>query len=161
MTKAIRMIQRHIKEMLWMTLAAGFLLSFGAAVRANAQITILPPLHLPHVTGVVTDRSGRTVSDAEVVLVRGESVISKTTTDHSGRFSLRNASGRYWLRISAKSYSPASREVVISSGFATMLHRRQLYVMLGPGNCMDDCSPVLKSKKEFDKAVLWNTGHYY
>lgn len=142
---------------------AGFLLAltFGLAFRANAQIEILKPLHLSHVQGVVTDSSGRPVANADVTLVREESVAFKTKTDDSGRFALDQASGRYWFRVSGSSYSPAAREVIVGADLETVFQRAELYVMLGPASCSDECSFIYTNKKKFDRAVRWNTGHYY
>lgn len=148
-------------------LGAGFLLAFasGLTFRANAQIEVFKPLHLSRVQGVVADTSGRPVANAEVALVGDpvgdEAVGFKTTTDDAGRFALDQASGRYWLRVSGSRYSPAAREVVIGPDLETLFHKPDLYVMLGPGSCNDACSSIYTSRKKFDRAVRWNTGHYY
>jgi len=143
-------------------LAAGFTLAFMFALtfRANAQITVLKPLHLSQVHGVVTDRTGKPVANAEVVLVRKKSVASKTRTDDRGRFALDRVSGQYWLRVSGVGYSPAAREVIIGPDLETVFRRAELYVMLEPGACSDDCSLVYTNKKKFDRAVRWNTGNF-
>lgn len=143
--------------------SAGFLLVFASlsTFRAGAQIEIHKPLHLSHVQGVVTDRSGKPVANAEVDLVREEAPSLKTKTDDSGRFVIDQASGRYWFRVSGSSYSPAAREVIIGADVGTAFHIAELYVMLGPGACSDECSSIYTSKKKFDRAVRWNTGHYY
>ena len=143
-------------------LAAGFTLAFMFALtfRANAQITVLKPLHLSQVHGVVTDRAGKPVANAEVVLVRKKSVASKTKTDDRGRFALDRVSGQYWLRVSGVGYSPAAREVIIGPDLETVFRRAELYVMLEPGACSDDCSLVYTNKKKFDRAVRWNTGNF-
>ena len=147
---------------LGIAVAAGFMLAFTFSFisPANAQITVLKPLHLSQVHGVVTDRTGKPVADAEVVLVRNESVALKTKTDALGRFALNQASGRYWLRVSGARYSPAAREVIIGSDLVTVFHRPELYVMLESGTCSDDCSLIYTSKKNFDRAVRWNLGNY-
>ena len=133
----------------------GFLLAFtlGFTFRANAQISILKPLHIAHVQGVVTDRFGRPVASAEVALVREESIAFTAKTDDSGRFVLDHASGRYRLRVSGPSYSSAFREVIIGPDWKTIFHKTELYVMLGPGACSDECSWIYASKKKFDRAV--------
>lgn len=142
--------------------SAGFLLAFASVstFRANAQIEIHKPFHLSHVQGVVTDRSGKPVANAEVDLVREEAPSFKTKTDDSGRFVIDQASGRYWFRVSESSYSPAAREVIIGADAGTAFHRAELYGMLGPGACSNECSSIYTSKKKFDPAVRWNTRHY-
>ena len=39
------------------------------------------------------------------------------------------------------------------------LERKKLYVILGPGACKDDCSSVLTSKREFDRAIREKNEH--
>jgi len=163
MMKAKKADRRHRVHAQGITVSAGFLLalSLGLAFRGNGQIAMLKPLHLSHIQGVVTDRAGRPIAKAEVALVRGGSVAFRTTTDDSGRFSVDKASGRYWFRVSGPRYSPAAREVIIATDLETVFRRVDLYVVLGPGSCVDECSPIFGSKKDFDRALRWNTGHYY
>jgi hypothetical protein len=128
---------------------------------AYAQIEVFKPRHVWHVKGYVTNKSGKPIADAEVALVRGESVTFKTKTDGSGKFKFDHAVGKYWLRVMAPHYSTAARDVIIGADLSALIHGSTFYVMLGPGACMDECSPIYTSKKKYDHAVRWNTGHYY
>ena len=127
--------------------------TFALILRANAQIEVHKPLHLSHVHGIVTDRAGSPVANADVALVRKESVAFKTKTDDSGRFVLDKGSGRYLFRVSASGYSTAYREVIIGADFETLFNKAELYVVLGPGACSDECSSIYTGKKKFDEAV--------
>jgi hypothetical protein len=139
-----------------------FATTFVLAIEfAYAQIEILKPHHVWHVQGYVTNRSGMPIADAEVTLVREESVAFKTNTDGSGKFKFDHAAGQYWLRVMAPHYSTAARDVVIGADLTALFHGSTFYVMLGQNSCMDECSPIYTSKKKFDHAVRWNTGHYY
>lgn len=132
--------------------------AFGLAFAvAGAQITVEKPLHLSRVQGLVTDRFGKPISDADVTLDRGELVIFKAKKDSAGRFALKEARGKYWLHVKALNHATAGRDVTIDSSEFMSASRYTVYVMLGPGPCMDECSEVFGSKKEFEKAVRWNS----
>ena len=132
------------------------------AVPVKAQIEVRT-VHLPRVHGSVTDTTGKPIVHAKVDLVNAtnQATIRETDTDLSGRFTLDCDHGSYWIRIKATGFAPAGEHVIVTSNLSTIFHTSWLYVMLGPGSCMDECSPIYTSKKQFDKAVLWNTGHYY
>jgi hypothetical protein len=144
-------------------LESGSILAIALTVvvrSAGAQITVLKPLHLSQVTGCVTDKSGKPVSAAEITLDREGQIALKTETDLFGKFRIDGGEGRYWLHVKLAKYATAGRDVIIGGDLWTLFHRTTLYVILDPVGCMDDCSPVLTSKKRFDHAVRWNTGHY-
>jgi hypothetical protein len=153
-------------------LGANLLLAvaFSSTVEPTyAQLVVLKPTHVWHVHGYVTNKSGKPIADAEVTLVaesqpwssNEESLAFKTKTDSSGRFKFDHAAGQYWFRVKASHYSTASQQVIIGADLATLFHRSIFYVMLGPSACSDECSPIYTTKKKFDQAVRWNTGHYY
>jgi hypothetical protein len=147
-------------------LGRGFLACFAVwtifAVTASAQIEVVT-LHLSKVHGSVTDKSGGPITNAEVglVLVSDGSTSRTIQTDSSGKFRIDCDPGSYWLRVKASGFSTASLRVIVGSDLQTLFQRKTLYVMLGPGACMDQCSWVYTSKREFDQAVRLNTGHYY
>jgi hypothetical protein len=143
---------------------SGFLLViiFATSVEyAYAQIEVFKPRHVWRVQGYVTNTSGKSIAGAEVILARAESVVFKTKTDGSGKFKFDHAAGQYWLRVMAPHYSTAARDVIIGADLTALFHGSTFYVMLGQDSCMDECSPIYTSKKKFDHAVRWNTGHYY
>jgi len=51
--------------------------------------------------------------------------------------------------------------VIIGIDLKTVFHKREIYVLLGPPGCMDACSSIYASRKEFERAVRWNKGQYY
>ncbi len=131
------------------------LLSFALCGSLNAQIYVEKPIHLTHVEGYVFDSHGRPLVNAEVTLVRDETVAFRTRTDRTGafNFNFEHVSGRFWFRVARTNSAPAAREVDVTDEIATLLQRKKLYVIVGPGACMDACSSVTTSKHEFDQAI--------
>ena len=97
--------------------------------------------------------AGNPVADAEVTLVRDEKVAFRTRTDKSGGFRFEHVLGKYLFRVERTKYAPAAREIVVTNELVTRFERKKLYVIAGPGACMDECSSVLTSKHEFDHAI--------
>lgn len=126
---------------------------------AHAQPDISGPIHLTHVEGVVVNSVGKPVANAEVLLVRDEAVAYRTRTDSRGAFSFSRVSGRYWFRVARSEYAPAAKEVQVGAEIATYLQRKKLYVIVGPGACMDECSSVFTSKHDFDRAIRQKSRH--
>jgi hypothetical protein len=125
----------------------------------HAQIEVEKPIHLTHVEGYVVDSHGKPLVSAEVTLVRDDTVAFRTRTDRNGAFDIEHAAGRYWFRVGRTENAPAAREVDVTDEIATLLQRKKLYVMVGPGACMDECSLVTTSKHEFDRAIRKQNKH--
>jgi hypothetical protein len=119
----------------------------------GAQIEIPKPERLTRVEGYVVNTGGHPMADLEVTLTRDEKVVFRTRTDKSGEFGFEHVSGPYLFRIARSEYAPAAREIVVTDEIVTNLERKKLYVILGPGACTDECSSVLTSKREFDRAI--------
>lgn len=125
-----------------------------------AKVEERGPMHLWRLRGFYMDAKGKPVEHVEVTLVRDGTVRYRTRTDGSGRFAFEHVSGRYRMQIErASDHSMLSREVIVGLETATILKRKTLYVIAGPGACTDDCSSVYTDKNDFDKAVRRNTGH--
>jgi hypothetical protein len=116
-----------------------------------AQLDIPGPEHLTRVEGLVVNSSGQPVADLEVTLVRDEKVAYRTRTDTAGAFRFEHVSGHYMFRVARSEYAPAAREIVVTEEIVTRVERKKLYVILGPGACMDECSSVLTNKREFER----------
>jgi hypothetical protein len=125
----------------------------------EAQVQIPEPERLSHVEGIIVNPEGHPVADVEVTLVRDERVAFRTRTDASGAFRFEKVPGQYIFKVQRSEYAPAAREIVVTSEVVTALARKKLYVILGPGACKDECSSVLTSKREFDKALRRNRHH--
>jgi hypothetical protein len=135
-------------------------MGLGLAVgSAHAQPDVPKPMHLTHVAGYVVNSLGKPVVNAEVTLVRDETVAYRTRTDSSGAFHFDRVSGRFIFKVARTEYAPAAREVNVRAEIATYLQRKKLYVIVGPGACTDECSSVLTSKSEFDRAIKRNSRH--
>jgi hypothetical protein len=117
------------------------------------------PIRITHVEGFVANTQGKPVVNAEVTLVRGEKVVYSTRTNGDGAFRIEHVSGNYTFRVGRTEYAPAAQEVVVTDEIVTHLERRKLYVVVGPGACMDACSSVYTSKQEFEKAIRKNSRH--
>jgi len=139
-------------------LATAALVSAMAAP-ALAQIETPAPYHLAHLRGVFVDAKGNPIEDAAVTLDHDDKILYSTKTDHTGKFEIKHASGRYWLRINKKGQSPVDREVIVGVEAVTYLHSETLYIVAGPGACSADCSAVFTSKGKFEQAIRRNTGH--
>ncbi len=146
---------RCFLEAAWMIAA----LFMAMATAAHAQLSMEGPYHLAHVRGVFVDAKGNPIQGAAVTLDRDDKVLRSTTTDPSGRFEIKHASGHYRLHINIKGYSPVSREVVVGEAVTYLEHGGMLYLIAGPGACSDDCSSVFTSKTKFEHAIRRNTGH--
>jgi len=136
------------------------LIIVSARVASNAQITVPPPYRLSHLRGIFVDEKGNPITDAVVTLDRDDKTFYSTTTDSSGRFEIKHVSGRYWLHIKKLRHSPIGRDVIIGVDAAAYLHSSLLYIIAGPGACMDDCSAVFTSKAKFEQAIRRNNGQY-
>jgi hypothetical protein len=127
-------------------------LSIGQIV--CAQVDIPGPERLKHVDGIVVNPEGHPATDLDVALVRDGKVTLQTKTNESGGFHFEHVpSGPYTLRVARTQYAPAVREIVVTDEIVTVVERKKLYVILGPGACQDACSSVLTSKKEFDREI--------
>ena len=135
------------------------LLPFGTCDVLHAQIVVEPPLRVSHVQGFVVNSSGEPVLNAEITLVRDEKVMLRTQTDQSGAFALDGASGDYWFHVSRTAAAPAGRQIVVTNEIVTSLRHNKIYVVLGPGACMDECSSVSTNKREFSRAVRKKQQH--
>jgi len=125
----------------------------------HAQIDIPKPLHLTHVEGYVFNDQGKPLVNTEVTLVQDEAVKFKTRTDNAGAFHFDHVSGRYWFHVARSEYAPAAREINVEPEIVTALQRKKLYVIVGPGACMDECSSVFSNKNDFDRALREKNRH--
>jgi len=126
---------------------------------SSAQIDIPGPERLSHVEGYVVNPVGKPVVDVEVTLVRDDKVAYQTRTGKSGEFRFDHAKGQYTFRVARSEFAPAVREIVVTDEIVTALERKKLYVILGPGACMDECSLILTSKRDFDRAIRAQSKH--
>ncbi|MBS1802969.1 MAG: carboxypeptidase regulatory-like domain-containing protein [Acidobacteria bacterium] len=124
---------------------------------ASAQLDIPKPERLTHVEGVIVSPDGHPMPGIAVNLLRDEKISAETRTDQSGEFEFEKVrSGSYVFRVPRTQYAPAVRDIVITDEIVTHLERKKLYVILGPSACQDECSAVLTSKRDFDKALRRN-----
>jgi len=128
-------------------------------VVAHAQLEMPKPFRLSHLAGVVVDPNGKPVDNAEITLLRDDKVVRTTQTDAAGRFAIKNVTGHYSIRMKTPNYSIVSRDVFVQLELVTQIAGNRLYVILGPGQCSDDCSTVVTSKNDFDRALHRITGH--
>jgi hypothetical protein len=140
---------------IWTALILAAPLGFGS------PIDIPGPEHLTHVDGLVVNTSGHAVADLEVTLVRDDKVMFQTRTDKSGEFRFEHVSGRYMFRVARSEYAPAVREIVVTDEIVTRVERKKLYVIVGPGACMDACSAVVTSKREFEETIRRKAGQHH
>lgn len=124
-----------------------------------AQVDIPGPERMRHVEGYIVDPVGHPVGDLEVTLVRDDKIAYQVRTNQAGEFQFEHVSGPFTLRVPRTKFSAAKREIVVTDEIVTALERKKLYVILGPGACKDECSSVLTSKKEFDRAIRKNNKH--
>jgi hypothetical protein len=137
----------------------GALLAAGAAPLA-AQVDIPGPERITHVAGYVVSPKGHPAADVGITLLRDEKVAYQTKTDKAGEFQFEQVSrGPYLFRVERSKDAPAERQIVVTDEIVTVLERKKLYIVLGPGACQDACSAVFTSKKDFDKAIRKNNRH--
>src|ERR1700740_2317775 len=131
------------------------LVLFCAAVcsASHAQLAVDSPIRLSHVQGIVVNSWGKPVPNLEVTLSQDEKVLFRTHTEQTGTFQFDHAEGNYLFRVARSEYGPAARQNAVRDELATMAERKNLYIILGPGACTDECSSVLTSKREFDQAL--------
>jgi Carboxypeptidase regulatory-like domain len=137
-------------------------LSFICAVAGNvlhAQVEVDKALHLAHVEGRVVNSQGKPVVHAEVTLAQDGKPVYTTRTDDRGGFHFDHVSGHYTFRVERTEYAPAAKEVIVDFQIASSLARKKLYVIVGPGACMDACSSIFTSKHEFEKAIKNKNRH--
>jgi hypothetical protein len=127
---------------------------------ALAQLDIQKPLRLGSASGYVTDEVGKAVPAARIRLTRGGETVFQTYTDQEGWFEIRGAHGEFWLEVDTAAYSEWSRQARIGLGLRLFAPGRDVFVMLRRGACSDCTDLAFTSKKQFFKAIWWNTGHY-
>src|SRR5258705_6245927 len=66
-------------------------------------------------SGTVADISGAGISGASIT-ASCNSLQRSVTTDLTGAYSLRLPAGRYHVRVTAKNFAPAERDIVFSDG---------------------------------------------
>jgi len=135
------------------------LLSMSMCDALYGQIAVESPMRVSHVEGFVVNSSGKRVENAEITLVRDDEVVLRTKTDESGAFTLDGASGNYWFHVSRTDAAPAGRQIVVTNEIVTSLRHNKIYVVLGPGACMDECSSVSTNKRDFDRVVAKSKKH--
>lgn len=137
-------------------LTVALLLPVSTPSRAS-QLDLPKPERLTHVQGIVVDPEGHPAADLSIKLLRDDKAVAETHTDKSGTFEFeRVPSGLYLFRVARSNFAAAARDIVVTDEIVTHLERKKLYVVLGPGACQDECSAVLTSKKDFDKALRRN-----
>jgi Carboxypeptidase regulatory-like domain len=134
-------------------------LCLAIAPSSNAQIDVPGPERLRHVEGYIVNPVGHPVADVKVTLVRDDKIAYQTRTDKAGEFSFDHVSGQFTFRVARSEFSAAVREIVVTDEIVTALERKKLYVILGPGSCKDECSSVLTSKRDFDRAIREKNKH--
>lgn len=145
---------------LWLRCFLGGAICTASACTLRAQVDIPGPERLTHVEGYVVSPTGRPAADLGVVLERDDKVVYQTKTDQSGQFRFDHVhGGSYLFRVERSKDAPAERQIVVTDEIVTVLERKKLYVVLGPGACQDACSAVLTSKKDFDRAIRKNNRH--
>jgi hypothetical protein len=141
----------------WVVVMALF---FAVTSLSWARVEMPGPLHLWSLHGFFVSPAGKPMGNVEVTLVRDGTILYKTRTDGTGRFSFDHIHGRYLLHIEKSDYSQLSREVIVGLDTVTLLRRNTLYVIAGPGACNDDCSAVFTSKSDFEQTIRRNTAHH-
>jgi iron complex outermembrane recepter protein len=66
-------------------------------------------------SGTVSDTSGAGISGASIT-ASGDLFHRTVTTDSTGAYSLRLPTGKYYVRVTAKNFTPAERDIVVSAG---------------------------------------------
>lgn len=130
-----------------------------AGITAHAQIEVSRTLHLAHVEGLVANSAGKPVVNAQVTLVQDDKVVYSTRTDNAGAFHFDHVLGHYWFRVERTEYAPAVQEIKVGDLVESYVQRKKLYVIVGPGACMDECSSVFTSKHEFEQAIQKKSRH--
>jgi hypothetical protein len=125
--------------------------AFGLAVRA--QVAPEPPIHLASVEGYIVDTSGKPLVHADVSLEKDGAVAYKTSTDDAGAFHFDRVQGDFLFRVARTQFAPAAREIHVGELIQSYVMRKKLYVIVGPGACMDECSTIFTNKHDFQKAV--------
>lgn len=140
--------------------AISAVLCLAGADALHAQVEIPKPERLTHVEGYVANSAGQAAADLQVSLLRDNKVAYQTRTDKAGEFEFEHVpGGSYLFRVERSKDAPAERQIVVTDEIVTVLERKKLYILLGPGACQDACSAVLTSKKDFDKAIRKNNKH--
>jgi hypothetical protein len=130
----------------------------GLCAVTHAQLEMPKPFRLSHLAGVVVDPNGKPTNNTQITLLRDDKIVRTTQTDSAGRFAIKNVTGHYVIRMKTPNYSIVSREIFVQLELVTQIAGNRLYVILGPGQCSDDCSTVFTSKNDFDKALRHSAG---
>jgi hypothetical protein len=145
---------------LWLRCFLGAVIFASGVCACGAQVDIPGPERLSRVRGFVANPTGTPAADLSITLLRDDHVAMQTKTDKAGEFEFEHVpGGAYLFRVERSKDAPAERQIVVTDEIVTVLARKRLYVLLGPGACQDPCSAVLTDKKDFDKAVRKNNRH--
>ena len=137
----------------WLRCFLGVAVVMAFCFSSMAQLDIPGPEHLVRVEGIVVNKAGKPVVNAQVTLNRDDNVMYSSHTDQRGWFSFRHVTGPFVFRVARTEYAPAVREIIVTDELITRAERKRLYVIVGPGACEDECSSVLTSKQQFEKAI--------
>ena len=91
-----------------------------AAVLAVAAVRAQSPI-VTAVAGTVRDTSGAGLADVRVELLAGDEVVSTTTTDSEGAFSVKAAPGRYTVRAVLSGFATASQALTVTVGMSSRI----------------------------------------
>ena len=145
---------------LWLRCFLGGAICLAFTASLNAQVDVPGPERLTHVEGYVVNPTGHPAAELGVTLLRDDKIAYQTKTDKSGLFQFGHVhGGPYVFRVERSKDAPAERQIIVTDEIVTVLERKKLYVILGPGACQDACSAVLTSKKDFDRAIRKNNRH--
>ena len=131
----------------------------AVAGTSSAQVDIPGPERLGHVEGYVVNPVGHPAGDVEVTLSRDGKIALKTQTDQRGWFRFEHVKGPYTFQVARTEFAPAVRDIVVTDEVVTALERKNLYVILGPGACQDECSLILTNKHDFDREIHKRNRH--
>ena len=121
----------------------------GCTCFSHAQVDCFyKALSVSRVQGQVFDPSGLPIPATVLSLKQGGKEMTRATTDDQGRFSIRNANGKYELHTEARGFAPAFAPINVGNDFEHAFHPGKLWLILSVG-ATEPCPSVTTSHKQF------------
>lgn len=112
-------------------------------------------IFVSRIHGGIYDRVGVPIPNVKVVLKADSKLVSSTTTDDAGQFSIPTSQGNYEFNADAEGFAPFSLRIGVGTDLAHLFRRSRTWIILDVGSPdLDRCTGLFTtSRRQFEKAI--------